>query len=265
MVEKGVREKIKLTPEQRELRDIARFSTMFSQGRLDLQKKYFYWLGGNGYLDTLQLPQRPPAFIQEMPIPVKHFPIPESQRKEFNEVMYHHLHKIKTQTPNEVPAAERYTDLLGDIAKDLILKDDDYQIKKRHARTEDHMSEPDDANDPHASFVRKYILLGKKTGSEAFDQLFKEVREEIMPDIVAVHQKVDKLTIRQSQLSRMIRGWEDTHPGEIFVHPNILSPEVVEHEVFVATSDDEQLLAFVDTSIDWSGSNDLDDGPRRSL
>lgn len=67
--------------------------------------------------------------------------------------------------------------------------------------------EPDDEFDPHASFLRKFILQKKTTGNDAFDLLF--------------HTKLaEKLEANKEEfsehLNELARAWEWQHKGHHF-------------------------------------------------
>jgi hypothetical protein len=75
----------------------------------------------------------------------------------------------------------------------------------------------DSVDDFHTSLVRKYALHGANSGHEAFDLLFRDVRENMVyfKSIAESNQRgADTYTV--GKLIELQEGWERNHPGETF-------------------------------------------------
>jgi hypothetical protein len=253
MTERIKREPIPVTDEERKFRNTFVTSAFFSQGVFDLQRKYTYWLAKRGHFDGLYLPEDPPRFIKEMQLPRNHMPIGGNVSAEFAR-FYTGVRDIIIRTGTENPPPEaRIHDITEEIAKDLVLRDDDFQMKPRYGRSATDTTPPDDSEDPHASFVRRYVLHRHMTGSEHFNALFNEVRGILLPNLVVVQnaQPETILSSRQKQLKNMISKWEANHPGTAFI-----SQEMT--QAMQPTLDPED-VRLEDIAVDW---HDFPDPPQ---
>lgn len=100
----------------------------------------------------------------------------------------------------------------------MVNADTNYQSEKRPGRSirEDIIS--DSNNDPHASFVREYVLHGSESGHEAFDALFGELRDMAIGFTTDkdAYKMDDPYEVLTSDLSSLAALWESNHSGERF-------------------------------------------------
>lgn len=176
-----------------ELMNFFYLSYRFSQNELSLQYDFFKWAAAKGKFKGILMEGRD---LSSLNVPKLHREVDAvAAQKEF-EKQWAEMRKIfgsSNLTPiNYVKSA----------AIKLIGLDAKYQEIKRPKRKGSDAS--DSQTDPHASYVRKFILGGHPTGSGIFDQLFDDIKEELNSETYKV------------ELSLLAGAWERNHPREKF-------------------------------------------------
>jgi len=163
------KEQNKLTEQNKSLKDLVFQSFRFSQGDLMTQSHMLQWLRTKGYFDAFDFPEEIPDYIQELAIPHKHKSIADAHR-------LRELGIIWTQLRSDKPQFQQFSaeEILEPILTGMIRRDSIYQKFERPNRQTAKEIIPDSSNDPHASFVRKYIINAHPTGNRAFDELFRD-------------------------------------------------------------------------------------------
>jgi len=164
-----------LTEQQNRLKDLIFQSFRFSQGSPNTQSAMLRWLGAEGYLATIDVPEEIPVYIQELATPKKHKSIPDANRlKEFG-LLWRRVRSAKAQSLQLSAEEQLRPILLGMINKDIM-----YQGVGRPNRQPAQEITPDSSNDPHASFVRKYIINSQSSGNDVFNELFRALGPKVI-------------------------------------------------------------------------------------
>jgi hypothetical protein len=206
-------EQNELTEQQKRAKDLFFQSFRFSQGELFLQEKILKWLVAKGRFDGLEVPEELPAYIQETIVPEKHLTITEGPKKELEKV-WGKLNIYVTHLRQSISVDE----LQPSILRGMIDRDRLYQEKERPNRPDSQQATPDSSNDPHASFVRKYIINGQPTGSDAFDELHRSLVPLLTKSRTATY-VAPKHIVDKDILLSLSSGWENNHPGHTFFPP----------------------------------------------
>lgn len=202
-------ERAPLTEDEKKTKDIFFNTFRFGQGNriggADLAGDLFLWLKANDYFPP-DIPKKPPKYIKDIVTPKQHVKIIRLQSWDQIRQEWKSFYKKSesTITPAEIPDEH--------IAQRLLSKDIGYQDpqhpRPRPPLPEGKVARPDSAQDQHASFVRRFAIMGAGTGSEPYDDLFRRVRTQLMDAPATSH--VGKM--REMLSSR----WEKNHPGEKF-------------------------------------------------
>jgi hypothetical protein len=201
-----------LTPGKQRTKELFYQSYRFSQGSTSAQQDIFRWLGRKGYLDDLTLPKKAPDYILETKPMQNHVPQTSKQRV-----------KDIYQVWADLQAAQRDKNYVSKkIIKEIYQKnlesDIAYQDQRirRPNRPISETVEPDSLKDPHASQLRRYAIHGESTKTNAFDEMYKEIRLLIEDDLSTLPKEPRKRSESQKALLRLLAGWEQNHPGEKF-------------------------------------------------
>jgi hypothetical protein len=205
-----------LTEQQERLKGLLFQSFRFSQGTQGLQEDILKWLVAKGCFDDVDIPEKPPAYIQNIVVPKKH-PSLLNDTEKFDAVndVWGILYHIKNLNP-----PDSIEELTPSILTEMIERDGAFQEHKRQNRPTSEAVVPDSSNDPHASFVRRFILSAQPTGSEPFDTLHKELAplltqyRKVLPRISPTDP--DDLKSPQGKLFLLVQSWEKNHPGQRF-------------------------------------------------
>ena len=198
-----------LTEQERRAKDLFFQSFRFSQGSLTLQSDLLKWLVVKGYFDNYNIPATTPEFIKEIAIPKKHKHIEDDRVAELGK-MWSQLRFTNTSYTKQSFSEE---ELLSTILPAMIERDRVYQDHERPNRQTSEEIIPDSNNDPHASFVRKYVINVHPTGSDAFD----EMHRKLTPMLTKYRNSPP--TDRPKDLSVLAKSWEINHPGHTFFPP----------------------------------------------
>lgn len=121
----------------------------------------------------------------------------------------------QTNWPNNV--------LLAEIINYMAKRDRNFQSKDRPMRT--------GGADPNESFLRSYMIEGKKTGSETYDRMFEEMKVvsnklRLLEDKVSAQRFMDTAILLginyqnasdlRTNIVDLITNWEKSHPGQKF-------------------------------------------------
>lgn len=160
------KEQNELTEQQKKTKDLVFQSFRFSQGGPELQEDILKWLIVKGHFTDIELPATIPEYITEKLIPKKHEVLEEEEitpelRKMWSKLLY------ANSSEKQFLSEEK---LLPLILFNTIKRDKVYQERERPNRQPSEQITPDSINDPHASFIRKYILNAHPTGNTAFDK-----------------------------------------------------------------------------------------------
>lgn len=193
-----------------------RLSFQFSQGSDLVQSAIFDWLQQKGHITKSDLQVYTIDEAQKQRVPKHHEVFRDDVQMETTSYAYTAMVKSTDATRATIKSDESP---LAFIAKNMIHTDLRYQVSEnpRPGRDETQPSEPDGKNDPHASIFRKYVLLGTPTGTDAYDDLMKEINDEIAEDLEESLKDYPTIIIRQTQLANLRKNWESNHPGESFV------------------------------------------------
>ena len=118
------------------------------------------------------------------------------------DIMIQEMKKTKKLTPEQEWA------YLDDILVEMVQKDRDYVFSGRPKRDATHMKKADDDNDPHASFIRRYIINEEPAHSREGNALLSALR---------AHWKNNAIRFQGTDtINRLKESWERHHPGEKF-------------------------------------------------
>lgn len=205
-----------LTAEDRMLRDLFYFSFKVSQGSLAAQRNIFRWLSAHDYLNDIPVPRAIPSYIKNIQPPRRHDKIPSDVSDAKN--VYNDLRKISIGKEVAYDDDEdRTVPLVARIAENTISRDVDYQYKGRPRRVYDAPVKADSPQDPRASFLRRYVIQGKPSGTEAYDNLHKEMRVWL---IAAIAQNTLS-KVAGEDFRTLVTSWEKYHPGEQFLSEDV--------------------------------------------
>jgi hypothetical protein len=203
----------KLTEQEQQLRgkDLFFQSFRFSQGNNFLQEDIFKWLVAKGYFDNIEVPEKPPLYITEIAVPKKHIPLPDDARPSELKKVWDALYKAKHRKHGF-----HSEELLDPVLLRMIDKDRHYQKYERPNRQPSDQVTADSSNDPHASFVRRFILNAHPTGSDAFNELHKE-----LAPVLARYRYKNPTGLKYNHSTRqglvvLAQEWERKHPGQTF-------------------------------------------------
>jgi hypothetical protein len=161
--------------------------------------------------------------VRELAVPAKHVSIPDDKRlEELGRVWK----RLRTITSEKQSVDEEL--LLDDILLGMVSRDIKYQAQDdRPNRQPAQEITPDSSNDPHASFVRKYIVNAHPSGSEAFDKMFRSVGGVFQQyRDVAITPTTPSHTLHAlNQLDMLEKWYEKKHPGHKFYPPQQPSSE----------------------------------------
>lgn len=109
-----------------------------------------------------------------------------------------------------------YTSL---VESHMVISDLDYQDKPRPRPQ-------NDKSDQHGSLYREFVILGRPTGSECYDNIFTTMRARTLR-LLREHKEHSHShdDYRHNQLSGILMltsAWERNHPGEKFVPDELL-------------------------------------------
>jgi hypothetical protein len=209
----GVEHKL-LSKQERRAKELFTQSFRFSQGELFLQEQILKWLVAKGGFDGIEVPVESPAYIQEMLIPKKHKSITEGPKKEL-ERAWGRLNIYATHLRQSISVDE----LQPTILRGMIDRDRTFQKGERPNRPDSLQVTPDSSNDRHASFVRKYIINGQPTGSDAFDELHRNLAPLVTKYQTATAKSPIDIIFNQEILFFLVKDWEKNHPGYTFFSP----------------------------------------------
>jgi hypothetical protein len=208
------KEQNELTEQERRAKDLFFQSFRFSQGNTTLQSDLLKWLVVKGYFDNYEIPDRTPDFIKEIAVPKKHKFVEDDKVQELGK-MWSILRFTNTRYTKQTTSEG---ELLPSILRDMVDRDRMYQDQKRPNRQIAEEITPDSNNDPHASFVRKYVINGHPTGSDAFDELHRNLTPLLTKSRTAPYVG-PKHNLDKDILLSLSTGWEKNHPGHTFFPP----------------------------------------------
>lgn len=219
-------------PEQREVhplpergqsvKELFRQSFRFSQGDPNLQGTIFSWLVVKGYISENDVPIEVPSAIYKVQPPRLHKDSRGGidERKADIKEMWHQLYERVRETD---PDSETSTNYAKDILSGIIYRDLKYQKEERPDRT-GRVFPPDSPNDPHASLLRKFAILGESTGVDAYDILHAEIgvhiiryKSEIDSELVPFQEPLTNDQRVINKLAELADLWERNHNDG--VHP----------------------------------------------
>jgi hypothetical protein len=221
-------ETIKLNEQERTLRSLFFQSFRFSQGGAGLQKEIQKWLVVKGYFDNVDIPKTIPHYIKAIAIPKKHKPVPGDRRLSELGKMWDQLLLIRYE--KQSLSEEK---LLPTVLLFMIDRDTGFQQLERPCEQHFGQVTPDSSNDPHASFVRKYLVNAHPTGNNAFDKLHQSLA--LLVTRYRNASPTDPDFLYSKALSSLADQWEHNHLGHTFFLPeNTTSAGVVEHGALYA-------------------------------
>jgi hypothetical protein len=213
---KGEPEKLTTTQELSDLqinaKDLFFQSFRFSQGSPNLQNEILKWLIIKGKFEGFIIEKKPPAYIKEIPIPMKHKQLDKRKINDEIKLMWGNLYQFNRM--KKLPAEN---DMLTEILYKMLERDLIYQHKERQGRQGFKKNEPDSIKDPHASFVRKYILEGEPTGCATFNELHEELKPLLANYIINSRNSLsDHGFVKYRRITELEGLWEKNHPGQSF-------------------------------------------------
>lgn len=206
--------------DEENLRNLFQLSFLFSQGNEYTQTLLFYWLSQNGYVPS-RLPKEIPDSILSIHQPKKHdarysraedsINIRKMWKKISDGVNNYEKNKEEWEkTPKgpfgSIPVFDHGLEYA--IGQRMISSDLKFINKGRPGRKPDSQTQPDDQDDPRASFTRRFILQLKPAFHPAYNQMFSAVKERITQ--LPPHDEV------ATQLRTVGGMWENYHPGHSF-------------------------------------------------
>jgi hypothetical protein len=207
-----------ITPEVAQV-TLVRASFRLSQGQPDVQKTLYEWAGVSGNLSDIEVPTELPNSIAALRLPKRH-----SNQNVTSGAIADELQNTwedfvsVTKSP---PDPSRRPEIIRKVYDAYIESDLKYVTIGRPERENDGSVKSDSEHDPHASWMRRYIILGEPTGVPAFDKLHEELRPVLVeavdkgeiPDTNLHYEDY----IRQNDIAEVVKQWQIYHPGEKYV------------------------------------------------
>lgn len=221
-------ESIPQTEEEIAVHAMFRTSFRLSQGDPDVQEKLIKWLSLDGHLDTVSVPTEMPAYIGGIKLPKRHTTNIEDGAVSANLTgTWNDLVEVKS-TPVD---PSRRTEIIESIVDEYVSSDMKYVEAGRPGRAAKGPVRTDSEQDPHASWIRRYIILGEPTDVPGFDALHQELRPIIIKaiDNVDVKDTYDNL-IRVRELQEIVTKWQMHHPGETFIPQEIRDQVILKND-----------------------------------
>lgn len=189
-------------------------SFRLSQGNPSTQDHIFGWLASHGYLENIDIPRKLPPYIIKMPIPTRHEDL--NRLGPLNDIRLMYIHFIDSKdikSPTTEVKGIGMVPFEELIVKETIERDFIYQHKKRPGRDAATDVKPDSVNDPHASFLRKYVINGETMGGiAAYDDLLAHMQQSLVASIAEQKFSPDI----QGCFDELVERWEINHPGISF-------------------------------------------------
>lgn len=222
-------------PEQREVhplpergqsvKELFRQSFRFSQGDPKLQGSIFSWLVFKGYISEKDVPSLDvPSAIYNVQPPRLHKDSRGGidERKADIRETWHQLYERVRETD---PDNETSTHWAKYILSGIVDRDLKYQKEERPDRS-GRVFPPDSPNDPHASLLRKFAILGESTGVDAYDILHAEIgahviryKSEMDSELVPFQNPLTNDQRETNKLAELATLWEKNHNDG--VHPRV--------------------------------------------
>lgn len=214
------------TEDEIRLFNLFRISFRISQGNPTAQAKMFQWLSATGCLDELDIPQDIPDYAAAIGLPKQHtdklktVDIQENLLDSWKDLFNAKNNKDDLGSPEAIAT---------DILNEQLEVDYNYICKKGRPRESNGKPYTSDSyQDPHASWIRRYIVNGVSTGVDGLDALHASLRVAFVQRVCNFQDdKPGAVTYAYDEVAFSIKkGWEKKHPGESFI------PEEVRDEIY---------------------------------
>lgn len=198
----------KLTPEQIEVRQIFKLSFMHSQGSSSFQPHIFDYMRYFGFLKPMDIDEIP-LFLLDIKPPTNHVVQVDASQVDALRFTFIGFKRYLGENPKLMTNYFKPDNHAHYLSAGLSNFDKRYQNDKRGVPpfTENISIDLYDSYfDPHASFLRRYAVLGHPTGHPGYDQMYKHIAEFISDDL--------------GYLDDLVKVWEPNHPGGVFFPEN---------------------------------------------
>lgn len=223
-----------LRPEEIQLRSYFRGSFRYAQGSLMAQSFITQWAYSSGRIQTMEIPEVMPEYIEGLMPPGNHIISSKSKTNIDIEAAWRDLY-ISSRATEFVSPQEALENVLNEILK----RELKYQLVGRKGRSQ--------TQDKYDSYLRRFVVLGEKADSPILDDLSQELEEavaklteeptpQVTPETLESREikvlearfkkgglvnsdKADStMTMMGSRkmLSLVVALWEKNHPGQQF-------------------------------------------------